>query len=104
MEHLGPVRVPDPELQSPADPRVRALGCKRVLLSNDYYPALTQPNTELVAAGLAKVDGSTLTAQDGTAQDADVIVFATGFHIIDMPLAQRITGADGVTLAQTWGE
>jgi cation diffusion facilitator CzcD-associated flavoprotein CzcO len=80
------------------------IGCKRILLSNDYYPALTQPNTELVAAGLAKVDGSTLTAQDGTARDADVIVFATGFHVIDMPLARRITGAGGVTLAQVWGE
>ena len=42
------------------------MGCKRMLLSNDFYPALTQPNTELVAAGLAKVDGSTLIAQDGT--------------------------------------
>lgn len=50
------------------------------------------------------MDGSTLTAQDGTARDADVIVFATGFHVIDMPVARRITGADGVTLAQAWGE
>ena len=63
-----------------------------------------KPNTELVAAGLAKVDGSTLTAQDGTPRDADVIIFATGFHVIDLPLARRITGAGGVTLAQTWGE
>ena len=95
--------MPDPELRARLTPQY-VLGCKRVLLSNDYYPALTRPNTELVAAGLAKVDGSTLTAQDGTARDADVIVFATGFHVIDMPLAKRITGAGGVTLAQAWGE
>jgi cation diffusion facilitator CzcD-associated flavoprotein CzcO len=102
LRHLAK-SVPDPGLRAQLTPGY-VLGCKRVLLSNDYYPALTQPNTELVAAGLAKVDGSTLTAQDGTARDADVIVFATGFHVIDLPLARRITGAGGVTLAQTWGE
>ena len=102
LRHLAR-SVPDPDLRARLTPGY-VLGCKRVLLSNDYYPALTQPNTELVAAGLAKVDGSTLTAQDGTARDADVIVFATGFHVIDMPLARRITGAGSVTLAQTWGE
>ena len=102
LRHLARA-VPDPDLRARLTPRYM-IGCKRILLSNNYYPALTQPNTELVAAGLAKVDGSTLTAQDGTARDADVIVFATGFHVIDMPLARRITGAGGVTLAQTWGE
>jgi cation diffusion facilitator CzcD-associated flavoprotein CzcO len=102
LRHLARA-VPDPDLRARLTPGYM-FGCKRILLSNDYYPALTQPNTELVAAGLAKVDGSTLTAQDGTARDADVIVFATGFHVIDMPLARRITGADGVTLAQVWGD
>ena len=102
LRHLARA-VPDPDLRARLTPGYM-MGCKRILLSNDYYPALTQPNTELVAAGLAKVDGSTLIAQDGTARDADVIVFATGFHVIDMPLARRITGADGVTLAEVWGE
>ena len=102
LRHLAR-SVPDPDLRARLTPRYM-LGCKRILLSNNYYPSLTQPNTELVTAGLAKVDGSTLTAQDGTARDADVIVFATGFHVIDMPVARRITGAAGVTLAQTWGE
>jgi cation diffusion facilitator CzcD-associated flavoprotein CzcO len=80
------------------------MGCKRVLLSNDFYPAVTQPNAEVIGAGLAKVDGSTLTAQDGTARTADVIIFATGFHVIDMPLAGRVRGTGGTTLAETWGE
>ena len=102
LRHLAR-SVPDPDLRARLTPRYM-IGCKRILLSNNYYPALTRPNTELVAAGLAKVDGSTLTAQDGTARDADVIVFATGFHVVDMPVARRITGAAGVTLAQTWGE
>ena len=80
------------------------LGCKRILLSNNYYPSLTQPNTELVTAGLAKVDGSTLTAQDGTARDADVIVFATGSTSSTCRWPAGSPAAARVTLAQTWGD
>jgi cation diffusion facilitator CzcD-associated flavoprotein CzcO len=78
------------------------LGCKRVLLSSDFYPALTQPNADLVASGLARVDGRQLIAQDGTTRDADAIIFAAGFHVTDMPLASRVYGAAGVTLAAAW--
>jgi cation diffusion facilitator CzcD-associated flavoprotein CzcO len=49
------------------------------------------------------VDGHTAIAGDGTARDVDVIILATGFRAVDMPIAGRITGADGVTLAQAWG-
>ena len=96
--------------KSIADPGLRAgltpdyvMGCKRILLSSDFYPALAQPNVDVVAAGLAKVDGSTLTAQDGTSHGADLIVFATGFRAVDMPIAQQVYGAAGVSLAQAWG-
>ena len=97
--------------RSVADPALRAkltpdyvMGCKRILLSNDYYRALARPNVEVVTGGLAKVDGYTLIAQDGTAHDVDVIIFATGFHATDMPIAQRVHGVAGATLAQTWGD
>lgn len=93
--------VPDPELRAKLTPRY-VLGCKRVLLSNYFYPALTRPNAELVASGLAQVDGRTLIAQDGTIRDADAIIFATGFYVTDMPLATRLYGAAGVTLAEAW--
>ena len=53
--------------------------------------------------GLAKVDGNTLTAKDGTTCEADAIILATGFHAVDMPIAERLYGADGVSLAQAWG-
>jgi cation diffusion facilitator CzcD-associated flavoprotein CzcO len=79
------------------------MGCKRILLSSDYYPALAQPNVDVVAGGLAKVDGSTLVAQDGTAHEVDAIVFATGFHTTDLPIAERVFGAAGTSLAQAWG-
>jgi cation diffusion facilitator CzcD-associated flavoprotein CzcO len=94
--------IADPDLRAKLTPDY-VMGCKRILLSNDYYPALAQPNVDVVAAGLAKVDGGTLTAQDGTAHDVGVIVFATGFHAVDMPIAGHIYGAAGVSLAQAWG-
>ena len=78
------------------------MGCKRILLSDDFYPALTRPNTTVIPSGLAKIDGSTLIAQDGTAHEADVLVFATGFHAVDQPIAKHIYGTDGRTLAEHW--
>ncbi|MFD5515742.1 flavin-containing monooxygenase [Streptomyces sp. NPDC127066] len=93
--------VKDPELRKKLTPDYR-IGCKRILLSNAYYPALTQPNVDVVASGLAEIDGSTLVAADGTRAEVDAIVFGTGFHVTDMPIAERVVGADGRTLAQAW--
>ena len=94
--------VADPALRAKLTPRY-VMGCKRILLSSDFYPALTRPNVEVVAAGLARVDGRTVIAGDGTGRDVDVIILATGFRAVDMPIAGRIAGAGGVTLAQAWG-
>jgi hypothetical protein len=94
--------VPDPQLREKLTPSY-VMGCKRILLSNDYYRALTKPNAEVVAAGLAKIDGSTLIAEDGTPHDVDALVFATGFRATDPPIAKRIFGTDGASLAQAWG-
>jgi cation diffusion facilitator CzcD-associated flavoprotein CzcO len=94
--------VADPDLRARLTPDY-VMGCKRILLSSDYYPALAQPNVDVVAGGLAKVDGSTLVAQDGTAHEVDAIVFATGFHTTDLPIAERVFGAAGKSLAQAWG-
>jgi cation diffusion facilitator CzcD-associated flavoprotein CzcO len=93
--------VKDPALRARLTPDYR-IGCKRILLSNDYYPALTRPNTEVVASALKEVRGSTLVMADGTERVADAIVFGTGFHVTDMPVAQRVFGADGRSLAEHW--
>lgn len=93
--------VKDPVLRAKLTPDYR-IGCKRILLSNVYYPALTRPNVDLVTSGLAEVRGSTLVAADGTEAEADAIVFGTGFHVTDMPIAERVVGADGLTLAESW--
>jgi cation diffusion facilitator CzcD-associated flavoprotein CzcO len=78
------------------------IGCKRILLSNDWYPALAKPHVDLVSAGLTEVRGNTLVAADGTEAEADAIILGTGFHVTDLPIAGRIKGADGTTLAEHW--
>ncbi|MDX2594324.1 NAD(P)/FAD-dependent oxidoreductase [Streptomyces sp. WI03-4A] len=93
--------IKDPALRAKLTPDYR-IGCKRILLSSAYYPALAQPNVDVVASGLAEVRGSTLVAADGSEAEVDAIVFGTGFHVTDMPIAERVVGADGVTLAETW--
>jgi len=93
--------VADPELRVKLTPNY-VMGCKRILLSNDYYPALTQPNARVITSGLAKVDGSTLIAQDGSSIDVDVVILATGFHTVDMPIADNIYGLGGMSLADFW--
>ncbi|MBV2356922.1 NAD(P)/FAD-dependent oxidoreductase [Streptomyces sp. J2-1] len=93
--------IRDPELRAVLTPNYR-IGCKRILLSNTYYPALAQPNVDVVAAGLSEVRGATPVAADGTGAEVDAIVFGTGFHVTDMPIAERVIGADGRTLAEAW--
>lgn len=103
--------VKDPALRATLTPSYR-IGCKRILLSSTYYPALAQPNVDVVASGLAEVRGSTVVAAGGTSQaggsgggreaEVDAIVFGTGFHVTDLPIAERVVGADGITLAEAW--
>ncbi|MDQ0831538.1 cation diffusion facilitator CzcD-associated flavoprotein CzcO [Streptomyces achromogenes] len=93
--------IKDPALRARLTPDYR-IGCKRILLSSAYYPALAQPNVDVVASGLSEVRGSTLVAADGSEAEADVIVFGTGFHVTDMPIADRVVGAEGRTLAESW--
>jgi cation diffusion facilitator CzcD-associated flavoprotein CzcO len=93
--------IKDPALRAKLTPDYR-IGCKRILLSSDYYPALARPNVDVVASGLSEIRGSTLVAADGSEAEVDAIVFGTGFHVTDMPIAERVVGADGRTLAETW--
>ncbi|MFF9393499.1 flavin-containing monooxygenase [Streptomyces griseoluteus] len=93
--------IKDPALRAKLTPGYR-IGCKRILLSSTYYPALAQPNVDVVAAGVAEIRGSTVVAADGTEAEVDAIVFGTGFHVTDMPIAERVVGVGGVTLAEAW--
>jgi cation diffusion facilitator CzcD-associated flavoprotein CzcO len=94
-------QVADPELRAKLTPRYE-IGCKRVLITDDFYPALTQPNVELVASGLREVREGSVVAEDGTEREVDVIVFATGFETSDSPILRRIRGRGGRSLDEVW--
>lgn len=93
--------VTDPTLRKKLTPDY-TLGCKRLLMSNTYYPALTRPNVEVHAAEVTRVDGPRVHASDGTTSEVDVIVYGTGFRILDMPIAHHLKDAEGATLASRW--
>ncbi|MGH1342639.1 MAG: flavin-containing monooxygenase [Nannocystales bacterium] len=108
MDRLGPValkhlhrQVPDLALREMLTPRF-TLGCKRLLLSNTYYPALQQPNVSVVGHGLEEVSAHAVLAGDGTWHEVDAIVLGTGFRVTDPPIAERIYSGDGKQLSAQW--
>lgn len=98
-------QVPDPKLRATLTPNYR-LGCKRVLLSNDYYPALSQPNADVVTDPIVEVfaEGVVTEAVSGTrtVHEVDTLIFGTGFKVTDPPVASRVTGPAGSTLKEHW--
>ncbi|MEM6992371.1 MAG: SDR family NAD(P)-dependent oxidoreductase [Myxococcota bacterium] len=93
--------VPDAALRDKLTPGY-TMGCKRLLLSNTYYPALCQPNASVVHGGLTRVTADGVVGADGVEHAVDTIVFATGFEVTDPPIAGRIADASGATLAEHW--
>jgi cation diffusion facilitator CzcD-associated flavoprotein CzcO len=94
-------QVKDPDLRRKLKPTYK-IGCKRILISNDYYPALAQPNVDVVCDGIQEIRPSGIVARDGTFHEVDTIIAGTGFHVTDMPIVERIRGREGHTLAQEW--
>jgi cation diffusion facilitator CzcD-associated flavoprotein CzcO len=94
-------QVPDPELRRKLTPDY-TFGCKRALISNDYYPALSQPNVEVVTDGIAEVRAHSVVTADGTEREVDAIIFGTGFRVQDMPVIEHVRGRDGVSLGEAW--
>ncbi len=96
-------QVSDPELRAKLTPDY-TMGCKRILLSNDWYPTLNRDHVEVVTSGVTEVRGSTVVTADGTEREVDTIIFGTGFEVAEPPIAQRIRTRDGRTLTQRWSE
>jgi cation diffusion facilitator CzcD-associated flavoprotein CzcO len=95
--------IADPELRARVTPDWR-FGCKRVLISNDWYPTLLQDHVDLVTDGIAEVRENAIVTRDGTVREVDVIIVATGFHATDSPAYDLIKGADGRGLGDIWRE
>jgi cyclohexanone monooxygenase len=95
--------ISDPGLRAKVTPSF-AFGCKRVLISNAYYPALAADNVDVVTDPIAKVTGSSVVTADGTEREIDVLVVATGFHTTELPITEHLVGSHGRTLAEQWRE
>jgi cation diffusion facilitator CzcD-associated flavoprotein CzcO len=93
--------VPDSALRAKLTPAY-TIGCKRILLSNDYYPALIKPNVDVITAGVSAVRGDTIVDGRGVERQVDAIVFGTGFRPTEPPLATRVRGCGGRTMAEVW--
>ena len=95
------LQVADPALRQRLTPDFE-LGCKRILISNDWYPAVSAPNVEVASGGIREVRAASVVTTDGREHPADVIIFGTGFHVTDPPIAGHLRGRDGRTLAESW--
>ncbi|MET7906347.1 NAD(P)/FAD-dependent oxidoreductase [Streptomyces sp. NPDC005355] len=95
--------VPDERLRAVLTPDY-VLACKRLLFSNTYYPAIQQPNVDLVTDGIAKVTADAVVTADGQERPVDTIILGTGFEAVRRPIAERLFGRDGVSLEKTWRE
>jgi cation diffusion facilitator CzcD-associated flavoprotein CzcO len=93
--------IADPVLRAKVTP-TDEIGCKRIMLTDDWYPTLTKPNVDLVTGRIAAVTPDGVRTADGTKRPADVLVLATGFKTHGFVAPMEITGTDGRTLAQEW--
>ncbi|MBA4013482.1 MAG: NAD(P)/FAD-dependent oxidoreductase [Phenylobacterium sp.] len=100
LAHLH-AQVTDLDLRAKLTPDYE-VGCKRVLISNDFYPALTRPNVELVVDAIAEMTPQGVVDANGRLHEADVVIYATGFETKSFAGETAISGQDGVTLAQAW--
>jgi cation diffusion facilitator CzcD-associated flavoprotein CzcO len=94
-------QLPDPELRARVWPDY-TFGCKRVLFSSHYLPALALPNVELVTEPIAEVTETGLRTADGRLREFDCIIWATGFKVSDFVAPMRVHGAGGAELADVW--
>ena len=93
--------VRDPARRAALTPSYR-MGCKRILLSNDFYPALARPNVELVTAAIDRVEPAGVRTRDGVLREVDAIVLSTGFRVHEYLSSIHITGVDGHELNERW--
>lgn len=94
-------QVHDKQLRARLRPSYR-IGCKRILVSDDFYPALQQPNVDLVTSPITRIEPDRMVTADGIEHEVDAIVLATGFDATAPAIAKRYVGVNGSTLAQAW--
>lgn len=97
------VSVRDPELREKLRPDYRP-GCKRLVVSGDFYQAIQKPNATLVTEGIERIEANGIRTVDGVLHELDVLVLATGFRVDRFLRPIDVTGEDGLTLDDAWAE
>jgi cation diffusion facilitator CzcD-associated flavoprotein CzcO len=107
LERLAKVflsrQVADPSLRDVLTPTYTP-GCKRLLQSNDYYPALQRPNVSVVTEKIIELAPEGVLTADGVLHEVDTIIYGTGFRVTSSPMAEQVRGLDGRTLKEHWAE
>jgi cation diffusion facilitator CzcD-associated flavoprotein CzcO len=96
-------KIKDPKMREALTPKYQ-LGCKRVLVSDDFYPALTRSNVELVTDAIAEVREHSIVTQDGVERPIDVMIYGTGFRATEPLIGCRVVGRGGVEIHDAWGK
>ncbi len=96
-------RIKDPKLREALTPKYQ-LGCKRVLVSDDYYPTLNRANVEFVTDGIAEVCEHSIVTRDGVERPIDVLIYGTGFRATEPLIGCRVVGKSGVEIHDAWGK
>jgi cation diffusion facilitator CzcD-associated flavoprotein CzcO len=94
-------QVKDPDLRRRLTPDY-TIGCKRILISSDYYPALQRPNVDLVTSGISEITSDGIRTDDGESHPVDAIVMATGFEIGDRFADEHLVGRGGLRIQDAW--
>jgi cation diffusion facilitator CzcD-associated flavoprotein CzcO len=94
-------QVKDPVLRAKVTPDY-TIGCKRVLLSNNYYPALCRDNVDVVTDGIAEIRANSIVTEDGREIEVDAIIYGTGFKVTDALAESHIVGRNGVKIQEVW--
>jgi cation diffusion facilitator CzcD-associated flavoprotein CzcO len=95
--------IDDPDLRRRVTP-TDEIGCKRLMLTDEWYPTLCKPNVSLITDRIKAIKGEGLVTEDGTLRPADVIVLATGFKTHGFVAPMEVVGAGGRTLAEEWSD
>jgi cation diffusion facilitator CzcD-associated flavoprotein CzcO len=100
MKHIRS-QIKDPVLRKKVTPDY-TIGCKRILMSDEYYPALAAPNADVVTTGIEEVRAHSLVTSDGVEHPVDAIIFGTGFRASDPIPPGVVFGREGVDLGELW--
>ncbi len=100
LRHLHQ-QVSSPALRKALTPDY-PIGCKRILLSDDYYPTLERPNVELVTSGNERIEGDRIVTRDGRGYPVDTLIFATGFEATSFLAPMEFQGLGGRKLHEAW--